>query len=236
MKRIFSNARPENPDLCKRCQHKASIPLQAGSWEIHLGSSHQILDYSRWAILKMTPLSGSEGLSAKETLPNPDSPEAFNQVQSWLSTCLSEHSCLSSGSVPLPTRVIDLDSPNLAKPRLHVPPPGSLGQYAALSYCWGSSPPFTTSSANLEERMRGFRLSELPATIRDAVRVARALGMKYLWVDALCIIQGTDEHALADWKRESAHMEDVYGNAHVTIVAAASRHCNAGMLNVSSPS
>lgn len=167
-------------------------------------------------------------MTAKATLPNPDSPEAFNQVQSWLITCPSEHSCLSSGSVPLPTRVIHMNSPSLANLRLQVPPPGSLGEYAALSYCLGSSPPFTTSSANLEERMRGFRLSELPTTIRDAVRVARALGMKYLWVDALCIIQGIDEQAVAGRKRESARMEDVYGNAHVAIVASASRHCNAG--------
>jgi hypothetical protein len=32
--------------------------------------------------------------------------------------------------------------------------------------------------------------------------------MKYLWVDALGIIQGIDKQAVADWKRESARMED----------------------------
>lgn len=46
MKRIFPEARSENPDLCRRCQRKVFIPLQVGSWEIHLGPSYQILDAS----------------------------------------------------------------------------------------------------------------------------------------------------------------------------------------------
>jgi hypothetical protein len=123
---------------------------------------------------------------------------------------------------------------NLAMLRLSVPFPGTKGKYTALSYCWGTSPPYTTTSANLEEHIRGFSLTDLPGTIRDAVKVTRELGLRYLWVDALCIIQGSDEKAARDWSRESSRMEEVYGNAYITIVAAAARRCGDGIFNVRS--
>jgi len=44
------------------------------------------------------------------------------------------------------------------------------------------------------------------------------LGFRYLWVDALCIIQGPR----GDWATESPKMADVYGGAFLTISAAVS--------------
>jgi len=46
----------------------------------------------------------------------------------------------------------------------------------------------------------------------------RLTGFKYLWVDALCIVQGPR----GDWTTESAKMADVYGGAFLTISAAIS--------------
>jgi hypothetical protein len=57
---------------------------------------------------------------------------------------------------------------------------------------------------------------ELPQTIKDAVIVTRALGIQYLRVDALCIIQVSQE----DWEAESKKMADVYGGAFLAISAA----------------
>lgn len=69
----------------------------------------------------------------------------------------------------------------------------------------------------------------MPKTLRDAVLVTRNLQVKYLWIDALCIIQGSDEKAQKDWEIESGNMEKVYGNAFITIAAAASDACDGGL-------
>jgi hypothetical protein len=79
-------------------------------------------------------------------------------------------------------------------------------QYIALSYCWGTAQHFTTTSANLARMKERIHWDELPQTIKDAVTITRALGIQYLWVDALCIIQDSQE----DWEAESKKMADVY--------------------------
>ncbi|KXJ89915.1 heterokaryon incompatibility protein-domain-containing protein, partial [Microdochium bolleyi] len=98
-------------------------------------------------------------------------------------------------------------------------------QYAALSYCWGppddAAKQFKTTRANLSERQAAIVVSETSPVIQDAVKVCKALGVRYLWVDAVCIIQ--DE--TRDWHREASRMRDVYGSASVTICALASSSC-----------
>ncbi|KIW25689.1 uncharacterized protein PV07_08850 [Cladophialophora immunda] len=70
--------------------------------------------------------------------------------------------------------------------------------------------------------------------MQDAIAIARRLGVRYLWVDALCILQGTDEAKL-DWQRESPRMRDVYGNAFLTIVAAPARTIHGGIFAAGNP-
>jgi hypothetical protein len=41
------------------------------------------------------------------------------------------------------------------------------------------------------------------------------LGIKYVWIDPLCIIQDSEE----DWREESSKMADIYSHAHLTIAA-----------------
>jgi hypothetical protein len=61
-----------------------------------------------------------------------------------------------------------------------------------LSRCWGTSSNVQrtiTTSENLEARMAGIDVSTLPKTFQDAVKITRDLGLRYLWIDSLCIIQ-----------------------------------------------
>jgi len=46
--------------------------------------------------------------------------------------------------------------------------------------------------------------------------MTRKLGVRYLWVDSLCIIQGNT----ADGQLESSRMGDVYRNSYLTITAS----------------
>ncbi|KAI8656318.1 HET domain-containing protein [Fusarium sp. Ph1] len=73
---------------------------------------------------------------------------------------------------------------------------------------------------------RGIELKDLPQTFRDAVEVARELKVRYLWIDALCIIQKEADHK--DWKRECGNMASIYRNSYVTIAAAWANSANSG--------
>ncbi|KAI8941757.1 hypothetical protein NX059_002962 [Plenodomus lindquistii] len=74
-----------------------------------------------------------------------------------------------------------------------------------------------------------FHVSELPKTFQDAVRVTRAVGIPYLWIDSICIIQYGDNKA--DWDREAARMKDVYSGAYCTIAATAAKNSHSGFLD-----
>jgi hypothetical protein len=70
---------------------------------------------------------------------------------------------------------------------------------------------------------QGIPWDAVPATFRDAMYVARQLGISYLWIDSVCIVQGDQE----EWEREGGTMFHVYQNAHVTLAAAAGRGASA---------
>lgn len=77
-----------------------------------------------------------------------------------------------------------------------------MANYVALSHCWGPEPPLKTTSKNRRQMERDLSWSFLPKTFQDAILVTLHLGMQYIWIDSLCIIQ---DDAL-DWDRESARM------------------------------
>ncbi|KAI7783421.1 hypothetical protein LA080_011982 [Diaporthe eres] len=79
----------------------------------------------------------------------------------------------------------------------------------------------------MEARRAGIDLRETPQTFIDAVNIARRLGLRYLWIDSLCICQDDAN----DWARESSRMVDVYSNAHVVIAANRSDDCNGGIFH-----
>ncbi|KAI1476512.1 HET-domain-containing protein [Daldinia eschscholtzii] len=103
-------------------------------------------------------------------------------------------------------------------------------QYATLSYCWGppaeSSRQFKTETSSLGERMRGFGVDQASPILQDAIRVTRALGIRYLWVDAVCIIQDDKQ----DWYRESSQISLIFQNSTLTICTPASSSCQEGFL------
>ncbi|XXH05620.1 hypothetical protein Hte_012054 [Hypoxylon texense] len=73
---------------------------------------------------------------------------------------------------------------------------------------------------------QGIPTADLPQNFFDAVRVCRSLGVEYVWIDSLCIIQDSPE----DWKREAVTMHLVYKYAQATIVAAAAKSSREGFL------
>jgi len=90
--------------------------------------------------------------------------------------------------------------------------------YATLSYCWGGDQTFKTTLKTITEYKQEIQPKSLPQGLQDAIYVAIHLGLEYIWIDALCIIQDS----VADKTIEIALMAKVYGNATVTIAATRS--------------
>lgn len=163
--------------------------------------------------------------------------------------CVNQHSDSCSASVSeLPKRLLDLTNRDAEDTDLiklvetdqivmdGVRSPRGI-KYAALSYCWGSEVAFKTTPGNLDKHLTaGLKVSDMPRTLSDAVRVARDLHIQYLWIDALCILQYQESdpkalqvEALNDWTHESVRMHAIYGNAWLTIVAAGAAQYDEGL-------
>jgi hypothetical protein len=99
-----------------------------------------------------------------------------------------------------------------------------------LSHYWGSQVPFSITLSTLPDRIKTIPLDELPLTFRDAVLITRKLCFRYLWVDALCIIQDSPE----DWAVESTQMHEIYSKGVLNVCASAARNAKEGIFESSS--
>lgn len=97
-------------------------------------------------------------------------------------------------------------------------------EYTTLSYCWGEKFPLCTTTNMLAEFAQEIPSELMPATFADAIRITRAVGIPYIWIDALCIVQDDVE----DWQREAAVMNKVYGGSQLTIAASQSLDSSTG--------
>lgn len=139
----------------------------------------------------------------------------------WLKDCLCNHEQCHGDRPALPKRILNVSGQNIfLEERTESIP------YAALSYKIGQATLFTTTAATIKDRKVGFSTKLLPQTAQDAVWWTRKLGLSYLWIDSLCILQDN----LSDWEVELSTMADIYHNATVVIAAAASESANEGCL------
>ncbi|KAF2425565.1 HET-domain-containing protein [Tothia fuscella] len=145
-------------------------------------------------------------------------------ISSWIDNCLQHHPCCSSIGIEyrIPTRLLDVlalqpskDTKLVSGDKLN-----AAIKYAALSHCWGppSTRPTTTMKGSMSRNLERISFSDLSLTFKDAVKLTRDLGQRYLWIDSLCIIQDDPE----DWVSEASKMAMVYGNALFTLSALSS--------------
>lgn len=126
----------------------------------------------------------------------------------------------------VPTRLLSLDpGSGAAEDRILVITTKdvrlSSSRYATLSHRWPSgaeaSPPPTLDESTMHEYTTiGVPKKALSQTFLDAIDVARALKLSYIWIDSLCIIQRDRE----DWIIEAPLMHRVYRNSACNIAAA----------------
>jgi hypothetical protein len=142
-----------------------------------------------------------------------------NLVRSWLRICVDEHSgpITNQDNNYRPPRLLHIDSGSLRLVQGSECPKGS--EWATLSHCWGPHPTFLTlTSTNKSQFELGIPLDSLARTFRDAVKFCDSIGVNYLWIDSLCIIQqgsGSKE----DWFHHMTEMRRVYQNATLNLAA-----------------
>jgi hypothetical protein len=99
-------------------------------------------------------------------------------------------------------------------------------KYVALSHRWGIAVPNTTSrnkskpvsqllSGNINDMKTKIEYERLPQNFKDAIVIAQRIGIEYLWIDSLCIIQDQEK----DWDYESKWMGSIYAHAELVISA-----------------
>ena len=161
------------------------------------------------------------------------------QIAQWMGECLTSHSkCFDIQTVTatrdiLPLRLLDLASalhPDLIKLEYTEPLPVHT-VYATLSHCWGGNCKTSLTTSSLAKFQTGIDLNTLPRTFKEAVLLTRKLGIRYLWIDALCIVQ--DSHQ--DWSLQASLMGDFYANSSLTISATGSSDSDGGLFHSRSP-
>ncbi|KAF4965392.1 hypothetical protein FSARC_6806 [Fusarium sarcochroum] len=145
-----------------------------------------------------------------------------NELKDWLPARLVKITSSVDG-VPETIQVIETADDNYSAADIN---------YATLSYCWGTKPFTKLLESNIETmKTVGVFVKDLPATFRDAITATSRLGLKYIWIDALCIIQQNEK----DWKLHSVTMSKVYSYSAITLAAAASSDAHGGLYRDRSP-
>ncbi|KAI1420106.1 hypothetical protein F5Y12DRAFT_792268 [Xylaria sp. FL1777] len=163
-------------------------------------------------------------------LPAAASETHLKVLKEWIADCDRSHDCYPKADAFIPTRLLDIRDKRSGTIQLIVnnQAHGKLGHYATLSHRWGSPQQhkFCTYKSNIKELKQGIKIESLPRTFQDAVYIAYGLGLRYLWIDSLCIIQDDP----LDWETESKLMEHVFSSAYCTIAASCSFGSGDGFL------
>jgi heterokaryon incompatibility protein (HET) len=169
----------------------------------------------------------------------PEGPIDTSRIRRWVEYCdnfhekCRPHSHGASRSGVMPAFLIDVKQLCIA------PCPSTQPKYATLSYVWGRvESMIECKHSNLQNLCQHGSLSTeefvslIPRTIRDAIKLCQLIGVDFLWVDRLCIVQD-DENMVHD---QIGAMGEIFKNSYLTIVCADGEDVNHGLPGVDDPS
>lgn len=154
----------------------------------------------------------------------------------WVNDCVTNHKQCRPPECDtpwFPTRVLDLGESE--EVRLIESKDAKLsGPYVTVTHRWGNvDDVFVLNKHTRSMLINGIPLDSMPRLFQDVISVARLLGVRYLWIDSLCIMQDKDDKT--DWEREASLMEQVYSNSYCNISAADAENCSESLFNVRDP-
>ncbi|KAK3290933.1 heterokaryon incompatibility protein-domain-containing protein [Chaetomium fimeti] len=150
------------------------------------------------------------------------SSRSMEWVREMVEECTSGHDKCNNAPTPwLPTRLVHVGGPSQI-PRLVETSMLSLGpdsaptiKYTTLSHCWGNVDTLRLTRESRSDFYEGIQPSTIPKTYAEAMEVTKGLGLEYIWIDSLCIVQGDSD----DWEHECAQMAEVYRHGYCNIAA-----------------
>ncbi|CAN9473440.1 unnamed protein product [Alternaria alternata] len=164
---------------------------------------------------KLRPWDQLRIANERKRIMDTSSYDSIRQIKEWLQTCSEDHEyCAVSTESELPTRVLDISNKRAKVVETH----GMRAQYVSLSHCWGRKPIIRLLSSNIDQLKNGIPWYSLSKTFQDSIIVAWKLGFRYIWIDALCILQDS----FADWEYHASRMAQIFTDSQLTISASSS--------------
>jgi hypothetical protein len=163
------------------------------------------------------------------------SDQSLRKASHWINDCEKNHTLCQGPKHYVPKRLLEITFRHLPDKSflddgqlLQLVDSSSMSmttRYITLSYCWGGFQLVTLKRDTEKSLRRGIRISELPLTFDEASNFALRLGIRYLWIDALCIFQDSRD----DWLDKSSQMSSIYENSVCTFAAIASCNSQGGL-------
>jgi hypothetical protein len=157
--------------------------------------------------------------------------ETLNAIHYWLRECETNHMRCAQRrgerSGRTPTRLLQVQPLN-PSPKAYLRQTAQIpkdARYTTLSHCWGQYMPMKLEINTLQEFLDGIDYDRLPPTFQQAIMLTKSLGIEYIWIDSLCIIQDDKD----DWANECSRMTSVYMNSFINIGANAAGDSRGGL-------
>ncbi|KAI1745447.1 heterokaryon incompatibility protein [Xylaria scruposa] len=171
--------------------------------------------------------------------PSTSSTATLTVAHSWFSNCCSSHLRCNESPIFtsnwLPARLVDIGPLGSTDWRLCITSEdGILPQsapYMTLSYRWAPNPGLILLTCNIAEFRGGKPIQSLPQLFQDVVGVAQRFSIRYIWIDALCIVQDSRE----DWEAQASNMRMVYANSTCNIAASGANSPDEGLFRTRNP-
>jgi hypothetical protein len=223
----------KNPPIVIRLRRGRTLELRVGDvidcdtveFYTHLGSDIVcIFEHNRLTLTgKPSPW---DAFGVAQDVPAQLNMAAYlEKVRKWIELCDHNHArCAICSLTKLPTRILDVGNGGNQEMVKLYETQGDLGRYITLSHCWGNKQIVTTTKATLPQLKSEVQWPQLSRTFQDAISIARELGVRYLWIDSLCIVQDDKQ----DWERESARMAEIYSNSYLNLAATRSADGDGG--------
>lgn len=182
----------DDPQVCLRVTHLNNNALVGHQLSFFLYTSPGMSRFSVYMFEFLLNAPGDPaanyGITEKRALSQTQSQDSFKTASRWIDECVSDHDCSTHLSLReqenmFPSRLIDVNAFKDSKDMQLIDNDGSCNRYITLSYCWGRSRTFTTTSRSLRLRKARIHFETLPRTFVDAVRIARELKVRFLWIE-----------------------------------------------------
>ncbi|KAI1081927.1 heterokaryon incompatibility protein-domain-containing protein [Whalleya microplaca] len=165
-----------------------------------------------------------------------DSLQSWNYITKRLDNCENNHRHCRRASEWYPSRLVEISSrqTELYFRVISTSESKIVGGYITLSHRWFPDDELKLTEDTLDHYQKEISSDLMPKKFLDAVMVAQKLGIRYLWIDSLCIIQ--DQQSGRDWHQESSMMGLIYQNGYCNLAAASATHRSEGLFYKRHPS